>query len=321
MQLNRELLNQLVPQGTPPESLITTRDVDEAGRFAESPLLSRSYLWAQAISRAALDSDMRVPPRLSHFSVGFVPLPPLMPTIEGWSSASATVGGFAFGGYVLARSALEPVVQRLVIGDLSFPLVIAPGEIELHGCPPYPTNGSAACWVKNVSGVNSWTTGILSCRHLVAGMALGTSVSLIPSRSHSNPVSAKLAEIDESTIDASVLEIDPADWPAGVSSLNATAPAPPGQAVELDGRFTTKKSGTVLRVFHNPGYVGNLFGQRLITDCYGINGDSGSLLSESATRAGLGIYMGTIPDGHGGREGIFQDLSQVQSYFGLNLYL
>lgn len=321
MQLNRELLNQLVPTGLPPESLIRAIDIAAAGRFAESPILFRSYLWAQAITRAGLESDVKIPARFNHFSAGFVLLPSNTLIMEGWPPPSPIVGGFAFGGFILAGSTPVQQVQMLSIGELRFPLVTLPGEITLHGSPPYPAGASAACWVKNSGGLTLWSTGILTCRHVVAGLTLGTSIPLTPSGSHSLPTSATLVEIDEATIDASVLEVDPVNWPTGLSSLKVNAPAAPGQAVELDGRFTTKKSGTVLRVFHDSGYAGNLFGQRLITDCYGIGGDSGSLLIEGGTKAGMGVYMGTIPEAHGGFEGVYQDLSQVQRYFDLALYL
>jgi len=319
MQLNREIIDQLVPTALPPESLIRSPDLAAAVRF-ESPTLARSYLWTRAITRAAFESNLQIPPRFNHFSAGFVPITDEEISLLDLAISSPSAGGLSFGGYILTRSTSLERIQNLSVGDQRFPITTVSGEIELHGCPPHPVNGAAACWVKNHGGVNPWQTGILSCRHIVAGLPLGTSISLTPSSSHSSPKSATLVEIDESTIDASVLEVDQTDWPTGLSSLSVSAPGAPGQIIELDGRFTSKKSGSVLRVYHDPGYVGNLLGQRLITDCYGIPGDSGSLLLDGTTKAGMGIYMGTIPDGKGGRDGIFQDLSQVASYFGLTLY-
>jgi hypothetical protein len=323
MQLNRELINQLVPTGLPPESLVTSIDVEAAVRFSTSDVLVRSYLWSQAILRAGLESGVVIPAGFTHFSAGFVSLPLQVPIVSSLPADLSVGGNFSFGGYVLTRSTPGPEqqFQILRIGDRTFPIIAVSGQIELHGSPPSPLSASATCWVKNHSGINPWQTGILSCRHVVAGLTLGASVALTPSASHSQPTSASLAEIDESTIDASVLEIDPAYWPPGLSPLTLISPAAPGQAVEFTGRFTSRKTGTVLRVFHNSGYVGNLFGQRLIIDSHGVAGDSGSLLSDAGGKNGIGIYMGTIPDGSGGKEGIFQDLAQVQNYFGLTLYL
>jgi hypothetical protein len=73
-------------------------------------------------------------------------------------------------------------------------------------------------------------------------------------------------------------------------------------------------------VFQYPTYIGNLFGQRVIADCHGDPGDSGALLVERSSKEGVGIYMGTIPDGGGGNDGIFQCLYQASTYFQLYLY-
>ena len=97
-------------------------------------------------------------------------------------------------------------------------------------------------------------------------------------------------------------------------------PAVPGLSVKFEGRNLKSQVGTVLRVFHYGTYAGTLFGQRVVADCHGSPGDSGALLQEMPGTAGVGIYMGTIPDGVGGRDGIFQDLSQAVSFYGLDLY-
>ena len=155
--------------------------------------------------------------------------------------------------------------------------------------PPHPAGGSGTCWIRNrVAG--SWTHGILTCRHVVEAYGMGAAVPLTPSVSFSYPTSATVADIDECTLDAAVLDIDPSDWPLGARPMSIPAVAP-ADTVTIAGRFTTA-SGTVLRVFQHPPYFGNLFGQRLIVDCTGVAGDSGTLVKHVATSGAAGLYMG-----------------------------
>lgn len=313
MRIERESLVSLVPEDLPPESLIPSNERSLAASLEDRPLLFRSYLWATAIIEAGLRSNVQLPPKFAHFSAGFVAIPS--------ERSNHSRGGFVFGAYVLVRSTTEAQeLGVLEVGTLAVPLVVTYGRLETHGCPPHPLGGSSTAWVKNIGGTGSWQNGILTCRHVVSSLSLGSTITLTPSSSHSHPSSATLADIDECTIDASVLEVQRGDWPSGLALLPVQAPAAPGQPVEFEDKSSYKQSGTVLRVFHHNTYAGNLFGQRVITDCHGIPGDSGSLLTDVASNEGVGIYMGTIPDGVGGRDGIFQDLAQAVSFYGLELY-
>lgn len=87
----------------------------------------------------------------------------------------------------------------------------------------------------------------------------------------------------------------------------------PGSRVEFGGRVSPNVSGSVLRTFLS-SYTGNLFGQRVIADCFGSPGDSGSLLRRTVSGKGVGLCIGDIPDGSGGKDGIYQGLNQVKDY-------
>jgi hypothetical protein len=316
VRLERELLDGLIPEGEPPETLVPLAARLAAESLVDQPVLRRSYLWATAILQAGLRSTLPIPPRFSHYSAGFVALPTNTPP----ASPIRRTGNVSFGGYVLAEGDERTSVQLLLVGNLFVPVVVVYGRIELHGCPPHPINGASACWVKN-GGSSAWSEGIVTARHVVAGLPLGSALILTPSSSHSMPTSATLVDIDEATIDAAILEISSIDWPVGVMPLTVHAPAAPGQAVTVSDRGGVAHPGTVLRVFHDGTYAGNLFGQRVIADCHGTAGDSGSLLVDNSSGNGVGIYMGTIPDGAGSTDGMFQDLSQVTSYFKVQPYL
>jgi len=318
MELRPQQIEWLIPSDYPPEQLVSSTQW-ELSLSLENELLRRSFLWANAIVSAGFQSMAPVEPGLSHFSAGFVTAS--SEQLLGLDFPSAA--GFTFGAYVLIRGReLKSSLQTLTVGDHRIPLVVNYGDFEHHGGPPHPVNGSGTCWVRNNSkGVHTWTSGILTCRHVINGLPLWTPITLEPSGEHNLPTSATLADFDEFTIDASILEVGESDWPNHILPMPIQRPAAPGQGVEFKDRNGSVQTGSVLRVFYFPTYAGNLFGQRVIADCYGTAGDSGSLLMVSGSRQGVGIYMGTIPDGQGGKEGIFQDLAQVQDYFELELYL
>ena len=324
MQLPPDNINGLIPEGLPAENLILAGTLELANSI-EDLQLRRSYLWANAILVRLLSSPEYLgapgilPIRTSHVSAGFVHLLELPLGLN--SPSYKIVNKFAFGAYALAYSEDETKKQEVIpvnVGNSIFPLVLNYGRIQLHGCPTHPPGGTGCCWVQDATGTATWTHGILASRHVVSSYSLGSGISLTPTSSYSTPVSGSLADIDACTIDAAIIKINSADWPAGLGSLHLNAAIAPGVKVQFNGAHTSG-SGSVLRIFQHSNYYGNLFGQRIITDCYGIPGDSGTLLQDTSGR-GLGIYMGDIPDGSGGYEGLYQDLKQVEHYFHLNLY-
>lgn len=321
MHLPRNIINDVVPIGFPPPELIPpfARELSEN---ITDEVLRRSYLWANAIITVGFQ---RLPPGCTHFSAGFVYINPGMSASRQCSNQA--VNSFLFGGYVLVKATEENTNQSIFtieVDGLSIPMVINYGRFVPHGCPPHPEDGSAACWVKNRASVPSWHEGILTCRHVIEHMSEGDLITLDASKDHCLPTEAALADIDACTIDAAILEIDTNDFPTKLKPLlihKVTPPAPGNKIkVNFSGRISPAVSGSVLRIFQCSRYPGNLFGQRIIIDCVGDDGDSGSLLLESSTGEGLGLYMGTIPDGGKGKEGICQDLKQVANHFKLDLY-
>lgn len=309
---------QLIPEGQPPEELVPEAARELASRLIGRPNLRRSYLWASALLNAAFQSAIRVPARFVHSSAGFVPLNAPLPV-----GLESPVTGVGFGVYVLAEGGEgEQRIEVLRVAGRSFPVAITHGQIELHGCPPNPQNASSTCWVRNSNpgAYRPWKKGILTCRHAVRTLPMGSSVAMVASIHHAKPLSATLADRDGCTIDAAVLEIHPSEWPAGLTRLAVARPSAPGQAVQFGDRNGRLHTGHILRVFNYNTYIGNLFGQRVIADCHAAPGDSGSFLVDPATHEAVGIYMGTIPDGKGGSDGIFQDLAQVESFFQVEIH-
>lgn len=316
MFLDAETMGQLIPEGEPPGELVPEPARALASRLLDRPNLYRSYLWATALLNAGFQSALPVPARFAHASAGFVPINSALP---GGPRPPAT--GVGFGVYVLAGGREGgQTIELLRLAGRSFPVVITYGHIELHGSPPNLQNAASTCWVRNRGAYQAWSEGILTCRHAVHMLPQGTNVPLIPSVHHAKPSSSTLADINECTIDAAVLEINPSDWPSGLTQLSVARPSAPGQPVKFEDLNGKAQTGHILRVFNYNTYIGNLFGQRVVADCHGVAGDSGSLLMDPATNEAVGIYMGTIPDGGGGSDGIYQDLAQVESYFQLDFY-
>jgi hypothetical protein len=309
-------MTQFIPEGEPPRELVPEPARALAAGLVERPPLYRSYLWASALLNVGFQSAIPVPPRFAHASAGFVPLNAPIPI--GPIPSQNFVG---FGLYVLAEgNEGGQTIDILRLAGRLFPVVITYGEIKLHGSPPNPYNAASTCWVRNRGTYRPWKQGILTCRHALRTLPMGSNVALVPSVHHSTPLSSTLADMDACTIDAAILEIQPSDWPAGLTRRSVARPSAPGQTVQFEGRAGSSHSGHILRVFNYNTYIGNLFGQRVIADCHSVPGDSGSFLEDSSTNEAVGIYMGTIPDGKGGHDGIFQDLAQVESFFQVEIH-
>lgn len=317
MEFPKELIYELIPEEAPPDRFFVGQ-VIQLAESIEIPILRRSYLWANALTMAGIESDIQIPSRLSGVSAGIVYInKKAQPPIE----SIKTINGYSFGVNLLVSSeeTISQKVLSLRVGDKVFPIVVNYGHFEPHGLPTHPINGSGSCWVEN-NKIGSWEKGILTCRHTVANKSIGSKLTLYPSAYHSIPTQGYLADMDTCTIDAAVVEIDKNDWPISLSRLPICHAVAPGQSVSFEGRNSSGK-GTVLRTFQHPSYMGNLFGQRVFTDCIGINGDSGSLFIDQNSGQGIGIYMGTVPDGAGGREGLCQHLSQASTYFGFSTFI
>ncbi len=323
MLLPTNSISQLIPAEIPQQRFVPAQIYQRATSI-EDIELRRSFLWAHTILSFLFPGSSipagLLPKRTVHLSAGFVYVGNLL---SNEFQDSITVSeSFSFGAYALVNSYEKetfPSIFPMTIGDQIFPLVIQYGRVEPNGCPTHPPGGTGCCWAEDVSGKSTWSKGIVASRHVVSSYPIGTSISLSRSTTHSTPSSGNLAVIDACTIDAAIIQIDPFYWPTGLQPLSINSAIAPGKTVaQLNGQYTTV-AGHVLRVFQYPNYFGNLFGQRVIADCHGVPGDSGTLLMDSKGD-GLGMYMGTIPDGAGGSDGLYQDLKQVEDYFDLKLY-
>lgn len=311
------------------------------GAAANLQLLTEGLIPGIAQTGVPAIRPAMLPARTFSVSYGFISLSDgLADEIQGPVSGN---GNFAFGISVLATApAGNPTQERLdfsvEFAGWQFPVIVTHTDFEPHGIPPHPGHpskvGSSACWVRSNAANPPFSRGILTARHVVDQLSHQTLIDLDPSADHNTPGKGYLADSGHCAVDAAVIEIDVADWPAGLTPLNLLGPFPdpnqnptpalliaPGDAVTLDGRLTAPGNSSVLSHHPLPGYWGSMMGQRLVLDAGGVSGDSGALATHNQTGAGVGIYMGTISNGRGGRSGLCQDLYQAVIYLEIDPYL
>lgn len=336
MRLPEGAASRLIPEFDPPREALPRELFDIADRMEGGAAVRpygdndrqrrRSYLWASAINLVGLAA---LPERCWHFSAGFIYVQPQI--LETAPRRYPVYQSFVFGACALAEAGDEIQTQRLdtlEAAGLVFPLVVTTGAYAPHGEPPNvrttTQQGSSACWLRQQPAAQyaQWQYGILTCRHVVDDLKVGDPVAFDPTPAHASPAAGTLGDINACTLDAAVLKIDASDWPAGLQRLRIPPAVAANDAVTLHGRHTAA-AGTVLRVFQFDKYYGNLLGQRLVVDCTGRRGDSGGLLMSQASgdAIGLYLYMGQIPDGNNGYDGICQDMRQAARFFEFEAYL
>ncbi len=239
--------------------------------------------------------------------------------------------GFTFGISVIADrldgNQPQLLLDEIELAGIKLPVIATHTDLVLHQAPPHvgqPTRiGSSTCWVENRASNPSWSKGVFTARHVVQHLAPQTQVALDCTSTYSTPQSGWVGDYGECTVDAAIVAIDPSDWPTGLQPLLTGGPfkhpIASGQPIAIDGRHTSA-AGTLISHHTLPGYWGAMMGQRIITDIYGIGGDSGALVEETTRHCGIGAYMGEIDDGAGGKQGMCQDLHQAKTYLEVDLY-
>ena len=333
MALPDGIEQDLIPPATPSPDALPSYSL----RFAEelTDFLRLSYLWTSAMAQwffvNAPEERIR---GISDISFGFIEVAEkLHGDIPGDTKFAQD---FVFGASIYVKKQTGEPEQRLLKQriefrdeDVHFPILVTYGAVELHAFPPDPDKpsscGTSTCWVTRTEN-GSLKYGILTCRHVVKTMSIGSRLDLQPDhpRTETRPTSAELYMLDEdrTDIDAAMLEIRQADWPSTLSDLYVKNAPAAGDFVDLQGRISsTTITGKILRVFQDKSYTGSLFGQRVILDFVGQSGDSGALVRDHGSQRGVGIYIGRYQNANNKWEGICQDLNQAKEEFEVDLHL
>jgi hypothetical protein len=305
----------------------------EAVGFLDSQMLVRIRASAVRLQlELSARSDLVPPSRMWLVTFGFIPIGDLI--VNELSNSYPKSKNFTFGVSVFSsgvENATSLPSGQLLLGFLvvdtkKFPIVLTHSQYTAHSLPSVdarPIKGSCSCWVKySGSAPAPWANGLFTARHVVEHLSVGGSVTL---NQGSGSYSGTVADYGACTVDAAVVEIDPANWPKGMSKVGHVGPyskaMAPGLAVELEGRATTTRA-TGKIVSHHPlsGYWGSMMGHRIVVDCRGVGGDSGGCIDKAPNGQTIGIYMGEIDDGAGGKHGLAQDLYQACAYLEAEVY-
>jgi hypothetical protein len=329
LELSDDDVSEIATQVLPTDPNLPT--ISEAQRFLDPSLVRTRASAVRLQLELSRRTDLVPPHRAWLVTFGFIPL--------GTSIAHEVTNNypksekFTFGVSVFSQSATNtptPSTQRL-LGNLRFdgvlfPIILTHSRFTAHSLPAVDatsTKGSCACWV-NYSGSAPapWTKGLFTARHVVEHLSVGDPVTLIPS---GPSYAGTVADYGACTVDAAVIEVDPTDWPGGMSKVAAAGPystaMAPGLAVELEGRVTTPRAtGKIVSHHPLPGYWGSMMGQRIVIDRSGRPGDSGGCVDKAPNGQTVGIYMGEIDDGAGGKQGLAQDLHQACVYLEADVY-
>ncbi|WP_020397926.1 hypothetical protein [Kordiimonas gwangyangensis] len=303
---------------------------------------SRRRLFLLAARLQQLMEDVRTAPPLpflpTQITYGFIPLNErTQQVVSDIPSGVGSLDRFTFGIDVRFRTPpgvldedLQRVVNAIPIAGLAFPVIASAGTISHDGMPPLPGHpsgtGTGTCWTRaDNPQKQGWDYGIMTARHVTSRLAQGTPIQLTPSQHHASPVAGYLADAGECGIDAAIIGLDPLEWPSNLARLPMAGPyqhpLAPGDDLTIDSRYM---SGTPAKVLsHNPlpHYQGAMVPQRLIMDEHGQRGDSGGLVREARTGAGVGLYCGKIPGGQGQHVGVCQDLFQASRFLEAKLYI
>ncbi len=334
---------QLVPGEFPKETPLWVTNFAKAAKFEKRE--EQAYLWAmnmlsnyrRYISTAVLGLMHKYPPyeySIEDISAGFIPfsaeqegtfMSPRQARMSYSSARTITEGGvsYAFGlviGISVSDSIMEQVAKdehielsQVVGGEMPF---VAEFRKAIEHNPPNPVGVTATCYAR--PRVNKrffgpqWSDGIVIARHVLAnvGFALGTTVQMQLGGT------AIVSDIDSATtIDAAVLDFGSA--PAMLQPLLLAPAVAPGTDVYVrtaSGGF----DATVLRIYEDPHYFGNMMSHRVVIDRIGVSGNSGALVRRKMHGDAVGIYIGST--GQVPAEGLVQSMRQVTEYFGIELF-
>jgi hypothetical protein len=307
-------------------------DPVEPWTSADTEHLSRTAAAALGLQRALPRSDVQLPGRTWLVTFGFIPLSPGLAEQMGRSfprSNQFTFGVSVFehgAGDAMPNGRTQRVVSELVVNEKLFPVVVTTSRFTRHAPPSVDatsTKGSCACWISYSGSATPapWTNGLFTARHVVEHLTCGDQVTLDAAGS---PYLGTVADYGACTVDAAVIEVDQNDWPSGLAKVSSPAryktPIAPGLSVGLTGRMTSSRlAGAVVSHHPLPGYWGSMMGQRVVVDITGSAGDSGGW-TDAPNGDGVGIYMGEIDDGTGGKYGLAQDLYQACVYLEADIY-
>ena len=232
----------------------------------------------------------------------------------GFFDPETEMDGFGVIAYV-APSLYGPPrgdFQWVTVSDQNFSVIVRPAEWKLHMPAVDPALGTSTCWAESRRPRLKNKPAILTAKHVVGKMPIGSSVPLTSGR-------GTLLDLAPEGIDAALVQIQKSHWPANPTKLNCQRFIPPWTDVEVfspTGRFSTK----VIEVSSSRGSLDPNIPVRVYLANRGQSGDSGALVRDNAGN-GIGLYMGELTTPANLQEGFCQHLGQVEESMAVDLFL
>jgi hypothetical protein len=318
-ELTDEIVQQLLPEGEPSrDSVPDGIGAHELAALADSlqPQARRIFLWQTALqARVERERWNRQVPGFQYATFGFVPIGANQPP-----PGLRTAGGYVFGVAIEVEPDVDgssQQVQLFVENRASIARVINRRRVDLDVA--HPITGTGACWARSKkSAMSPPRDGVLTAEHVVAGLPLGAAVSM------SQPGPWFLGDCGTCKIDAALI-VKRDCIPSSAKKLVVQTNPIAYTHVEILGAASPSPiRATITHSLVYPNDLSDRNPMRVFLDTFGKKGDSGALVWEQRTHAGVGIYMGTDPVSLGisdGKEGVAQALVQATDALQLDVFL
>jgi len=319
-RLTDAIIEYLVPRETPPFNLVPHGVPDEVMR-AGRERRGRDrliFLWCTAFQ--AVIENNRWDKKFAGFqfaTYGFIPIIQGLQVPDGIRFFESYVFGAALQ---LEEAESSPTQEIFPIqeGNVSVPCVLNRGPIKTHQrhLLPFPSNplGTGACWARSrKQSILPAADGVLTAAHIVSHIhRLKTPVLM------SDGTYWHLGDRGNSKVDAALI-VKSGCIPLTTKVLAVERIPIQGEDIEFygitSGRIITAK---VTRSHVHPTTLSDQFTMVVFFDDWGEEGDSGALVLNIGSGAGVGIYSGVSVKSN---EGYAQALCQAQDVLEVELFI
>jgi hypothetical protein len=309
------------PTRPPSRGLLYPEARRDAGLSSQREDLQQAFLWTVALETAASRLELqRSVPGYEFETYGFVQSPDLGTRL-------------ALIIYV-APDAPEPnnAPTSIKVDGHDFPVVVRSARAAYHKLE-MPMSGSAACRTIHVSpGDSTKYRGFLTAAHAVAqdgdreNVNVGDTVITVDSRG--NQQMRVILEVS-SVMDAALVACDAGEWTNSDSwEISRVAGYKP---IQFECRYTNtppRNRGDIVELSALRGQVPGRYGSTprfpcyLFSNVYGVQGDSGGLITDLETNRPYAMYLGSyaFSEGPEGTVGCSLMLAQPEIVWGIKFY-
>ncbi|MEM9496187.1 MAG: hypothetical protein AAGA09_09300 [Pseudomonadota bacterium] len=301
--MQRQAVNLIPDEMPPPEYLGgLSRAVEAALHKIENPERRKILLWTLALE-FYLNNMMEALPAPYVPTVGF-----LHPATEG-DRFGVILHNWGRPNGPIPRPREEELMlpRSIYIRDHLFPVVVRRSAFIPHtNCHPY--GGRGACFAREKDG----TRNLLTCAHVIGG---AHQIDLEDDYGKHLETGSVLTNA-VSGIDAQVIK----------ARLKFSTPLPAVNPIASYDNIIFEagsghRAGMVTSVTDTRGSLDRALPARVLINCYGVGGDSGSpVILGGGERKIVGLYMGYLQSATGVTEGVCQNAAQAAHVLDIELF-